>query len=86
MLDLNFVCDNKDAVAENCKNRGIDLDLNRIVELRDQRSALIQKGDELRREQKEVSGQIPKAKDNDQRQTFIAKSLQSWQSGTISMN
>lgn len=73
MLDLNFVCDNQDAVEKNCKNRGIDLDLNRLMELRDQRSALIQKGDELRREQKEVSGQIPKAKDNDERQTFIAK-------------
>jgi len=72
MLDLNFVCDNRDAVEENCKNRGLELDLSRLVELRDQRSEWIQTGDELRREQKEISGQIPKAKDNDERQTFIA--------------
>ncbi len=73
MLDLNFVCDNQDAVQENCKNRGIDLDLSKIGGLRTQRSELIQKGDELRREQKEVSGKIPKAKDNDERQQFIAR-------------
>jgi len=73
MLDLNYVCEHREEVETNCKNRGIDIDLSRLVELRDRRSGSIQRGDELRREQKDVSGQIPKAKDNDQKQELIAR-------------
>ncbi|MCH5373060.1 MAG: serine--tRNA ligase [Planctomycetes bacterium] len=73
MLDLNYVCEHREEVETNCQNRGIDIDLARVVELRDRRSESIQRGDELRREQKEVSGQIPKAKDNDQKQELIAR-------------
>jgi seryl-tRNA synthetase len=61
MLDLQFVCDNQDAVLENCRRRGVTVDVGKIVSLRDRRSELIQHGDALRREQKDVSGQIPKA-------------------------
>lgn len=73
MLDLNYVCEHREEVETNCRNRGIDIDLSRLVELRDKRSESIQKGDELRREQKKVSGQIPKAKDNGQKQELIAR-------------
>ena len=65
MLDLQFICENQDLVAENCKNRGVDADVGRLVELRDQRGALIKQTDDLRREQKETSSQIPKASADD---------------------
>ncbi|MEX0704730.1 MAG: serine--tRNA ligase [Planctomycetales bacterium] len=61
MLDLQYIVENRDAVAENCRNRGVAVDLNRLLELRDRRSELIQQTDGLRHEQKEVSGRIPKA-------------------------
>jgi seryl-tRNA synthetase len=73
MLDLNYVCEHREEVETNCKNRGIEIDLSRLAQLRDQRSESIQRGDELRREQKDVSGQIPKAKDNDRKQELIAR-------------
>jgi seryl-tRNA synthetase len=73
MLDLNYVCEHREEVETNCKNRGIEIDLSRLMELRNKRSESIQRGDELRREQKDVSGQIPQAKDNDQRQELIAR-------------
>ncbi len=52
MLDPQFLCDNRELVEENCRNRGVSMDLGRLVELAGERRKLILKGDELRREQK----------------------------------
>ena len=73
MLDLNFVCENVDLVQENCRNRGVPVEVGAIVDLRTQRNALIQQGDQLRREQKDISGQIPKAADQTARQPLIER-------------
>ena len=75
MLDLQFICENRDAVEANCNNRGVDVDLDRLIELSDQRRQLIVDGDDLRHEQKEVSGGIPKAS-NDERPQLIARGKQ----------
>ena len=72
MLDLAFICDNKDAVAENCRNRGVEVDLDKLIQLRDRRSELIQQGDQLRHDQKATSSQIPKAA-ADEKQALIAR-------------
>lgn len=61
MLDLQFLCENLDAVATNCRNRGVTVDLTGVLPLRDRRNALIADADRTRHEQKELSGQIPKA-------------------------
>ncbi len=65
MLDLQYICDNLESVAENCRNRGVEVDLDRIVALRGRRSELITSGDELRREQKATSSQIPTAESDE---------------------
>ncbi len=72
MLDLQFIYDNRELVEQNCRNRGFEPDLDSIINLRDQRSALIQQGDELRRQQKETSAKIPKAS-NEERPALIAQ-------------
>lgn len=72
MLDLQFICDHLEAVAANCRNRGVAVDLDRLVALRDERSRLIGAGDKLRHEQKEVSGRIPQAA-ADARSALIAR-------------
>lgn len=61
MLDLQFICDQKDAVLENCRNRGVTVDIDTILQLREKRSAVIGQGDQLRHEQKETSSRIPQA-------------------------
>lgn len=61
MLDLQYICENIEAVARNCKDRGVNVDLTGLVTLREKRGQAIVRGDELRRQQKEVSSQIPKA-------------------------
>lgn len=65
MLDLQFLCEHLDEVRANCENRGIKVDLDRLIQLRDERRELITSGDRLRGEQKDVSGKIPKASAED---------------------
>lgn len=72
MLDLQFVCDHAAEVEANCRNRRVDVDVQAIVTLRDRRRDLIQSGDGLRREQKEIAGQIPKASATD-RPTLVER-------------
>lgn len=72
MLDLQFVCDNRELVEQNCRARGVNADLSRLIDLAGQRKQLILKGDQLRRDQKDVSAQIPKAP-ADQKATLVAK-------------
>lgn len=72
MLDLQFICENQELVAENCRNRGVECDIAKVVELRDRRGKLILEGDQLRHEQKDVSSQIPKAP-ADQKPALIAR-------------
>lgn len=73
MLDLQFICENRDLIEENCRNRGCEVDLGRLIALRDRRGQLIVDGDKLRHEQKETSSQIPQSKDPAQKQTLIAR-------------
>jgi seryl-tRNA synthetase len=73
MLDLNFVCDNLDAVRTNCVNRGVAADVDSILADRNRRNELIAEIDTIRREQNDLSSQIPKEKDASLKQTLIAR-------------
>ena len=75
MLDLQYICDNADAVRENCERRGVKVDLEKVLALRGQRSESIQLVDQKRKDQKEVSGKIPKASAED-KPKFIAEGKQ----------
>lgn len=76
MLDLQFVCDNLDAVTKNCGDRNVSVDLSRLLELRAARSRTITDLDQSRHTQKELSAQIPKAKDPAEKQTLVEQGRQ----------
>ncbi|RMG37871.1 MAG: serine--tRNA ligase [Planctomycetota bacterium] len=61
MLDLQYICDHVEEVKRNCRNRGVDVDVDALVALRGERNGLITQIDELRHQQKQISAQIPKA-------------------------
>jgi len=61
MLDLQYICDHSDDVKKNCEARGVKVDIDAVVSLREERNKLIAAGDELRRQAKETSSKIPKA-------------------------
>jgi seryl-tRNA synthetase len=73
MLDLQFLTEHLEQVAENCRNRGVTVDLEALSRLKDRRRALITQVDELRREQNAVSSRIPQQKDPAEKQTLIAR-------------
>lgn len=72
MLDLKFLCDNVEAVRANCAARGVEVDLDELVRLRDRRGELIRVEEDTRAAQKEVSSQIPAASP-DERPPLIAE-------------
>lgn len=68
MLDRKFILENAAAVAENCRNRGVQVDLDRFVELESQRHDLDTEVQDLNRQANEVSKTIGKAKDEAERE------------------
>ncbi len=72
MLDLNTIAENADVVAANNRRRGVNVDLPRLLLLREQRSGLIQRSESLKHEQKATGAGIPKASP-EERKTLIAR-------------
>jgi seryl-tRNA synthetase len=71
MLDANFIRENLDAVKANCANRNVKADVDRVVQLDDERRRLINETQVLQQRQNEISKLIPKEKDKDQKQALI---------------
>ena len=71
MLDVQFIRDHVDAVKANCKHRNVEADVDRVVQLDDQRKHLIQTTQTLQQRQNEISKLIPKEKDKDKKQALI---------------
>lgn len=54
MLDIKFIRENKEKVKEAAKNKGIKVDIDRLIEVDEKRRALMQKTEALRAEQKKT--------------------------------
>jgi seryl-tRNA synthetase len=70
MLDIKFIRDNKDLVDAGAKKKRLAFDVNKLIEVDDKRKELLQKVEELRAKQNEVSQKIPTAS-NDEKATFL---------------
>ena len=71
MLDAHFIRENLEAVKSNCKNRNVKADVDRVVQLENERKRLVQETQVLQQRQNEVSKQIPKEKDPAKKQDLI---------------
>jgi seryl-tRNA synthetase len=69
MLDRKFVLDNVDLVIENCRKRGVTVDVAQFVKLETERRAKQAEAEEFNRQANEVSKSIGKAKDDAERDT-----------------
>ncbi|MDP8925315.1 MAG: serine--tRNA ligase [Actinomycetota bacterium] len=74
MLDLRFVRENPEAVKENCENRGVEVDVDLVVNLADRRSELIQELNQLRRRQNEMARSVGQERDPEKREGLIIES------------
>jgi seryl-tRNA synthetase len=74
MLDLRFIRENAAAVEENCKNRGVEANVELVVELADRRSALIQDLNELKQRQNQLAKSVGRERDEEVRLRLIEES------------
>ena len=74
MLDLRYVRENPEAVAENCRNRGVVADIDLVVKLADRRSGLIQELNELKHQQNQLAKSVGGERDLERRKSLIAES------------
>ncbi len=73
MLDPQFIREHLAAVKDNCKNRNVKADVDRVVQLDDQRKQLVQAAQVKQQRANEVSKAIPKEKDTAKKQEQIAE-------------
>jgi seryl-tRNA synthetase len=71
MLDIGFIRENLEAVKANCRNRKVTVDLDRSIDLDDERRRLIQGAQALQQRQNELSKLIPKEKDPAKKQALV---------------
>jgi seryl-tRNA synthetase len=58
MLDIKFIRENKEAIAQAAKNKNIDVDLDKLLKLDDDKRGLVTKIDALRAERNEIAHAI----------------------------
>ena len=73
MLDAQFIREHLGAVKDNCKNRNVTADVDRVVQLDDQRKQVVQAAQVKQQRANEVSKAIPKEKDAAKKQELIAE-------------
>ena len=73
MLDRKFIVENARLVHDNCKNRGVEVDVARFVELEGRRKELQVAVDEQNRQANQVSKSIGKAKEPAEREARKAE-------------
>ena len=74
MLDLKYIRENAKAVKENARNRGVEADVDLVVELADRRSDLIQESNELKQRQNQMARSIGRERDEEARAKLIEES------------
>jgi seryl-tRNA synthetase len=68
MLDRKFIVEHAGQVKENCRNRGVTADVDRLVQLEHERREKQRQVEDLNRQANEVSKSIGRAKDAEERE------------------
>ena len=73
MLDRKFILDNIESVKQNCANRNVSVDVDRLVELEAARREKLQQVQELNTQSNAESKKIGKAQDDAERESLKVK-------------
>jgi seryl-tRNA synthetase len=65
MLDIKFIRENKDIVQTGAKKKHIDINIDELISVDDERLAILKEVEEMRTKQNEVSQKIPQASDDE---------------------
>jgi seryl-tRNA synthetase len=71
MLDINFIREHLDEVKANCRNRNVHADVDRVVQVDDERKRLVQEAQTLQQRANEIAKQTGKEKDPAKKQALI---------------
>jgi seryl-tRNA synthetase len=71
MLDIQFIREHLGAIRTNCRNRNMRAEVDRVVELDDERKQLVQETQVLQQRRNELSKSIPKEKEASRKQALI---------------
>lgn len=73
MLDIKFIRENKEELKNAAKNKGIDLDLEELLKIDQERVKLLQGIEAFKAKKNELNDEIKKAKSDDERAGIIEK-------------
>lgn len=73
MLDIQFIRNNKEMIAEAAKNKGLDFDVEKLLAKDRERVALLQEIEELKSLKNDINDLIQQAKTKEEREEIIAK-------------
>lgn len=76
MLDVQFIRENLYAVKANCRHRNVQADVDRVIQLDDERKKIVQATQVLQQKQNEIAKLIPTEKDKAKKQELIAQGRQ----------
>lgn len=77
MLDISFIRDNQDLIKEATRKKRLDFDVSNLVSIDEKRRSLQGEVDEGRSQQNNISDEIAKTEDKDERDKLIAQSKES---------
>jgi seryl-tRNA synthetase len=73
MLDIKYIRENLDAVRNAAKVKRVNVDLDKLIAVDDQRRELITKSETIRAEKNKASGEIPKMTNGPEKQALLDK-------------
>lgn len=73
MLDIQFIKNNKEVIAQAAKNKGLDFDVEKLLAKYNERVVLLQEIEELKSLKNDINDLIQRAKTKEEREEIIAK-------------
>jgi seryl-tRNA synthetase len=73
MLDIKFIRQNPDKVKKACKDKGIEVDIDRILELDQKRKEILKLIEKIRAQKNKASKEIVKIKDQKEKEKIVSE-------------
>ncbi|MDP3990877.1 MAG: serine--tRNA ligase [Candidatus Nealsonbacteria bacterium] len=73
MLDIKFIRQNPEKIKDACKKKGIDLDIDRFLEVDKKRREYLQALEDMRAQKNKANKEIQKTKSKEEKETIILK-------------
>jgi seryl-tRNA synthetase len=73
MLDIKFICDNKEKIEKNCENRGVKCDIGRLLVLKEKKKEILRQIEKLSAFKNDINEIIKESKSVEEKNEAIEK-------------